>query len=113
MKRIFTALVIAAFAFNAHAGFLTGVVVGHMATSKKTVNYEQGTVLQSDVPGHDVLTCRKDSTDPRYCRTFYVGNDLKVLTPAQYAYFMGYKTIHKVGAVLQDGYEYYIMEVSK
>jgi hypothetical protein len=82
------------------------------ATAGLVIN-AAGNAVHSDTPGRHVLTCRKISGNPEYCQAFFVGNTLVTLTPHQYAGHMGYKVVHAIGAMVQDGNEYYVLEVSK
>lgn len=98
-------------AAQAQAGFVTGVVVGHMLTDKRQEQTAQGFQITSDK--HDVIICRRADNSQKCSRVWIDGLGYRDLSPAEYAGHSGYKTIYKVGVAFFDGSEYITMEVGK
>lgn len=92
-------------AVPAHAGFLTGYVIGSMGSSKSQ-NSGTSSVF-SDT--HDVIVCRADTSDNRQCD----GRGSPPISPNVYAATVGYKKLYRVGVTFNNGHPYIIMEVSK
>lgn len=111
MNKLIAALLLLT-ATQAHAGFITGMVVGSALTSSggSKVN-APSTVLVAD---HDVIICQK-TRQAQLCGGVYNPKTGRLIdvTPALFAGMHGYKTLHKVGAVITQHYDYIIMEVSK
>jgi hypothetical protein len=111
MKRILFASLLL-LATNAHAGFITGMVVGSVLTSSGGTKVNApSTVLVAD---HDVIICQK-TLRAQLCGNVYDSKTDRFVdvTPALFAGMQGYKTLHKVGAVITERNDYIIMEVSK
>lgn len=101
-------------AFNAHAGFLTGMVVGSMMSSHP--NEAPSTVISSDKEGHDVITCPTSSVvNNTKCYNVWRNGEGNIdMTPAQFAKFVGYNVLYKVGFVSNPrGADLIIMEVGR
>jgi hypothetical protein len=107
----------------AHAGFVTGFVVGRAtsASGSETALPEASATVFSDK--YDVITCVQ-STQPGRChntemvkrvedKTSIRGWREEHPTEAEYAAARGYKLIHRRGAVIQNGTAWVVMEVSK
>lgn len=111
MKRIIVAVTVTLSVVAANAGFVTGVVVGAAMSGGKKVSPETGQFLTSD--SYDVITCRK-ATD-LLCVVPTGANISAVvgITPLQFVGLAGYKYLNKLGVFIQDGREYFVMEVSK
>jgi hypothetical protein len=119
MKRILLALLLLTSA-TAHAGFLTGAVVGYAVGSDgKTPPPAASTTIVSD---HDTIICKKYE-DTQYCvvrtphsssfQCPYGYSSQQCLTPEQYAGDYGFKTLYKRGVQIIDNELYILMEVSK
>lgn len=103
----------------AHAGFITGAVVGHMMTSSGSTPVEQPMHVASDK--HDVIMCKKVE-DQQLCKApLYLKKTTdgqaewsREVTPEQYAGNNGYRTIHRISVGVSPGrVDYIFMEVSR
>jgi hypothetical protein len=115
MKKVIYVALALAFALPAHAGFVTGVIVGSAMSDKGKKPPGDSMVVASDT--HDVLVCVRKRDSPGLCNDVCFWDEAKrinrCLTPAEYAGRAGYKTLHRVGAAFHDGTSYITMEVSR
>lgn len=108
------ALVVLFSSSSAHAGTLTGYIIG--ASSANSAIPPQSTVLVSDT--HDVIVCCEapvffGPTHKSMCNASDRFRDAAI-TPTQHAQQVGYKTVYKVGFVdTARGCNLIIMEVGK
>lgn len=113
-KRMAAILVGTLLMANAHAGFLTGMIVGSAMSSHP--NEASSTVISSDKEGHDVITCYTSSVvNNTKCYNVWRRDQGNVdMTPAQFAKFVGYNVLYKVGFVSNPrGTDLIIMEVGR
>lgn len=111
-------------AFTAHAGFLTGAVVGYAVGSSSTDNHPPPSTLVISSDTHDVVTCKEvdnqkclvqsDIRNPTKCEVRPWGfGKILICTPAQYAGLVGYTKLHKVATSFVNNEPWIVMEVSK
>lgn len=98
---------------NAHAGFVSGVVVGAMVASPQH-GESPATAFISDTNGHDIIACKTPPNDTFVCLIQDENWTSHRLTPAQFAKHVGYNILYKVGYVSTTrGPDLIIMEVGK
>lgn len=101
---------------GAHAGFMTGFVVGRVTAPDGSSSSTTGpaTLVTSD---HDTIVCINLYRDGNYtnlCRGDMVKSEWTTLTPNQFAGKLGYRTLYKTAVmVVADGTVLIVMEVSK
>lgn len=101
---------------GAHAGFLTGFVVGRVTAPDGSSSSTTGpaTLVTSD---HDTIVCINLYRDGNYtnlCRGDLAKSEWTAFTPNQFAGRLGYKTLYKTAVlVVADGTVLIVMEVSK
>lgn len=88
----------------AHAGFVTGAIVGYVAGSS-TKSTAQGQIIMSDQ--HSVIACQ--TTDGIKCSRFPSPD----ISANQFAGSAGYKVIYKKGISFNSDQQYIIMEVGR
>ncbi len=94
----------------AHAGFVTGVIVGSAMSGSSTVS---NAATESITSPHDTIICRTYADGP-ICICNIPQKETRYLTPAQYAAAAGYKVLFKQSAIIGgNGDVYIIMEVGK
>ena len=111
MKKLMIAVIAAVLTTTAHAGFISGMVVGSMMSGEKNTN--TGAIFVTS-PNHDVITCNNviDQGRTNMCR-YAIGKEYS-LSVYDYAGRAGYKFVHKIGQVIApDGTVYIMIEVSK
>jgi hypothetical protein len=131
MKKILVALIVLLFVTSAHAGFLTGAVVGYVVGSDGKREAQPNTTISSKE--HDVIVCEKvsisnypDGCEPhQLCEVpnpdygkWFGGNNTTIQTwcPTSVDAFIhqqGYTKLFKRGVQFIDRHEYIIMEVGK
>jgi hypothetical protein len=123
-------MIIIVFSMNAHAGFLTGAVVGYAVGSSNQKSDSPGVMISSDK--HDVIACRQTSDQgfPDGCepdKACTVPNPKKNLgwwddknivswcptTVEEFVKLQGYTKIYKRGVQFIDNRQYIILEVGK
>lgn len=94
---------------NAHAGFVIGTIMSSRASDTPSV------LVSSDQPGRDVITCQTSPSASNVdCVGVWNGKHYVRMSPAQFAKFIGYNVLYKVGFVSNPrGADLIIMEVGQ
>lgn len=117
MIRSSIVIALAAVTHFAHAGFVTGAIVGSSLSSSSTTQGGGDIVIQSDK--HDVITCCRYHKSSVTCD---MGSSMKnsknewivELKPLEYARHNGYSSVHKIGIVSRSSKcDLIMMEVSR
>lgn len=116
MRKLLIGLFATLLTIPAHAGFITGFVVGSaMSSGGGSAAPASGGASTLIASHHDTIVCRQE-TPGRCSEAINCPGPTCVLhpTPGQMAAFAGYKFLHQTAIVITpEGRVYIVMEVSK